>query len=165
MKLYLKQKFFSWKDRAWVKNENGDDCYFIEGKVISLGKKLHVMDAQGTEVAFVRQKVLSFLPTFFVEIDGREVAQIKKKFTMLKPKYVIDGPNWEVQGDFFGHDYVILEGERTVVSIHKKWMSWGDSFEVDIANGTNEVMALSVVLAIDAVMDAEQAAAAASSSS
>ena len=163
MKLYLKQKFFSWKDRAWVKNEFGEDSYFIEGKVVSLGKKLRLMDTQERELAFIRQKVPALLPTFFIEIDGRQVAQIKKQFTFLKPKYVIDGPGWEVQGDFFGHDYVVLEGDKTVISIHKKWMSWGDSFELDIAYGTDPVLALSVVLAIDAVMDAETAAAASSS--
>lgn len=162
MKLYLKQKFFSWKDRAWVKDEAGQDRYFIEGKVLSFGKKLHVMDAEGKEVAFVRQKVFTFLPTFFVEIDGKEVAQIKKKFTFLKPKYVVEGLGWEVQGNLLGHDYTIMEGERTVVSIHKKWMSWGDAFELDIEYGTDEVLALAVVLAIDAVLDAQQAAAAAS---
>ena len=164
MKLYLKQKFFSWKDRAWVKDETGMDRYFVEGKVLSLGKKLHVMDAQGNEVAFVRQKVLSFLPTFFVEIGGNEVAQIKKKFTFLKPRYIVEGPGWDVQGDLLDHDYVITAADQPIVSIHKKWMSWGDSYELDIAYGANEILALAVVLAIDAVMDAQQNAAVAASS-
>lgn len=43
-----------------------------------------------------------------------------------------------------------------IVTIHKAWMSWGDTFELEIANENDEITALAVVLAIDAVMDAQQ---------
>ena len=165
MKLYLKQKFFSWKDRAWVRDETGADRYFIEGKVFSIGKKLWIMTPQGEELAYVRQKVPTLMPRFIVEIGGREVAQIAKKFTFLKPKYEIEGLGWTVEGDFLSHDYTVFSVERPIITIHKKWMSWGDSFEVDIGQGTDEVLALAVVLAIDAVMDAQAAASSAASTS
>ena len=35
-------------------------------------------------------------------------------------------------------------------------MTWGDTYELDIADAENEVMALAVVLAIDCVLDAQQ---------
>ncbi len=165
MKLYLKQKFFSWKDRAWVKDETGADRYFIEGKVLSIGKKLWIMTPEGEQLAFVRQKVPTLMPKFIVEIGGSEVAMIAKKFTFLKPKYEIDGLGWTVQGDFFGHDYTVYACERPIITIHKKWMTWGDTFELDIAQGTDEVLALAVVVAIDAVMDAQQASSSAAFSS
>ncbi len=163
MKLYIKQKVFSFKDRFTVKDAQGEDRYFVEGKLISFGKKLTVTDAAGNEVAFVRQKVLSLLPKFFVEVGGQEVAQIKKQFTLLKPKYSVEGLNWNVEGDFFSHDYQIVENDAVIASIHKRWMVWGDTFELDISDSADEVMALAVILAIDAVMDAAQAAAASSS--
>ena len=47
-----------------------------------------------------------------------------------------------------------------ILSIHKQWMAWGDTFELDIAPGADEVLAMAVVLAIDAVMDCQTAAAA-----
>ena len=162
MKLYMKQKVFSWKDKFTVKDERGEDRYFVEGKVLSVGKKLTVTDHLGREAAFIHQKVLSFMPRFFVDIDGAEVAEIVKKFTLFKPKYQVKGPGWDVQGSVFEHNYQITEGGAPVVSIYKKWMAWGDTFELDIAPGTNEVLAVAVVLAIDAVMDSQAAAAAAS---
>ena len=165
MQLYIKQKVFSFKDRFTVKDAAGEDRYFVEGKLISLGKKLTVTDEAGNEVAFVHQKVLSLLPKFFVEVNGSEIAQIKKKLTFLKPKYVVEGLDWEVEGNFLAHDYSITENGNVIASIHKRWMSWGDSFELDISDGADEVVALAVILAIDAVMDASAAAAASSSSS
>lgn len=156
MQLYMKQKVFSWKDKFSILNSFGEDKYYVEGKAISLGKKLRIYDTAGRELAFVNQKVISLMPKFSVEMNGQEVAVIKKKFTFLKPRYYIEGPGWEVQGDFFGHDYQITENGNAIVSIHKKWMAWGDTFELDIADESREVLALAVVLAIDAVMDAQQ---------
>ena len=156
MQLYMKQKVFSWKDKFTITDSVGEDKYYVEGKAISMGKKLRIFDTQGNELAFVNQKVFSFMPKFAVEIDGEQVALIRKKFSFLKPKYEIDGLGWEIQGDFLGHDYVITENENPIVSIHKKWMTWGDTFELDNSDEKHEVLAVAVVLAIDAVMDSQE---------
>ena len=160
MKLYIKQKVFSWKDKFTVKDEGGNDRFFVEGQLFSLGKKLHVTDSEGTEVAFIQQKLLTFLPKFFVYIGDRQVAEIVKEFTLFKNKYRIDGLGWEVNGNFLDHDYEITNKGRPIVRISKAWFTWGDSYEVDIANGVDPVIAIAVVLAIDCVLDAQRAAAA-----
>ena len=156
MHLYMKQKVFSWKDKFSIQDEEGNDRYYVEGKVFSIGKKLHVYDKDNNELAFVSQKVVSLMPKFTVEMGDEEVAVIKKKMTFLKPSYYIEGLGWEVQGNFSGHDYEITENGQPVVAIHKKWMSWGDSFELDVADESREVLAVAVVLAIDAVIDSQQ---------
>ena len=58
-------------------------------------------------------------------------------------------------GDVFGHDYTVCAGETPVITVHKKWMSWGDAYELDIGYGADELLALAVTLAIDAVLDAQ----------
>lgn len=155
MKLYIRQKVFSWGDRFTVMDEAGEDRYFVEGEIFSLGKKLHVCRMDGTEAAFIQQKVFSFLPRFFVFVGEEQVAEIVKEFSFLRPVYSIQGLGWEIEGDFWSHDYVIAAGGREIVSIHKEWMSWGDCYELDIADGENEILALSVVLAIDCVLAAQ----------
>ena len=159
MYLYMKQKVFSWKDKFSIQDAFGQDKYYVEGKMISIGKKLRLYDAAGNELAFINQKVVALMPKFSVEIGGQEAAVIKKKFSFFKPKYYIEGPGWEVEGDFFGHDYTITENGNPIVSIHKKWMAWGDTFELEIADESREVLALATVLAIDAVLDSQQAGA------
>ena len=157
-KLYLKQKVFSWKDRAVVKNEAEEDCYFIEGKILSIGKKLHITNKYDEEVAQIHQKVLSLLPKFYIYVNDNQVAEVKKKFTLLRQRYVIDGLGWEVNGDFMDHEYTISKQDREIVRIHKAWFSWGDSYELTISEGVDEVMALAVALAIDCVLDAQEMA-------
>ena len=155
-KLYMKQKVFSWKEHFTVKNDVEEDCYTVEGDAVVVGgKKLHIKDMAGNEVAMIQQKLLSFKPKFFVFIRGEQVAEIVKKFSLLKPKYVISGPDWEVKGSIFEHDYTITDQDGEVVSLHKAWLSWGDSYELSIADRVDEKMALAVVLAIDCVLEAQ----------
>ena len=75
MKLYMKEKVFSWTDQFTVKDAEGRDKYFVEGEFLSWGKKLHVRDAEGREVAFIKQEVLTLMPRYSVFMAGREVAQ------------------------------------------------------------------------------------------
>ena len=91
MKLYIKEKVFSWGDKFTVKDASGADKYIVEGEVFSWGKKLHVYNMAGEEMAFIKQEIWSFLPRFYVFCGGRQVAQIRKEFTFLFPKYSIDG--------------------------------------------------------------------------
>lgn len=153
MKLYIKEKVFSWGDKFSVKDEYGNDKYYVEGEVFSWGKKLHVYDIKGNEVAFIKQEVFSFLPCYRVFCGDRQVAEIRKEFTFLFPKYTIDCLRWKIEGTFMAHDYQITKNGHTIVSINKEWMTWGDSYELDITNSEDEIVALAVVLTIDCVME------------
>ena len=163
MKLYIKEKVFSWGDKFTVKDAYGEDKYIVEGEVFTFGKKLHVYDRAGREVAFIKQEIWSFLPRYYVFCGDRQIAEIKKEFTFLFPRYTIEGLGWEIDGSFMAHDYQITKQGRKIVTISKEWMTWGDSYELDIADPADELVALAVVIAIDCVT--ETASAAASSAS
>lgn len=164
-RLYMKQKIFSLRDRFTVKDEREQDRYYVEGEIFTIGKRLHICDMTGNEVAYIQQKVLTFLPRFFVYVGGVQIAEIVKEFTFLRPCYRIEGPGWRVNGDFWAHDYEIVDaGGRPIVTVHKVWLSWGDSYELQITRSEDEVQALATVLAIDCVLDAASAGAAVTSS-
>ena len=153
MKLYIKEHVFSWGDRFTVRDSYGNDKYIVEGEVFSWGRKLHVYNLRGDEVAYIRQELFSFLPRYSVYCDGIQIAQIKKEFTFLFPRYSIEGLGWEIEGRFLAHDYEITQAGRPIVTIRKEWMTWGDSYELDIADPANEIVALAVVLTIDCVVE------------
>ena len=158
MKLYIKEKVFSWGDKFTVKDEYGNDKYFVQGEVFSWGKKLHVCDSEDREVAFIKQEVWSLLPRFYVFCGDEQIAEIKKEFTFLFPKYSIQGLGWEIEGRLMAHDYEIIKNGKSIVTISKEWMTWGDSYELNIANPEDEIVALAVVLTIDCVMEASSSA-------
>ena len=157
MKLYIKQKVFSWADRFCVRDETGADRYYVEGEIFTWGKKLHVYDMQDREVVFIQQKVFSFRPSYYIHVDGVQAAEIVKRFTFMRPIYYVEGPNWEVEGRFLYHEYEITKGGASLATIHKEWMAWGDSYEIDIADTEDERLALAVVLAIDCAIDSDEA--------
>ena len=55
-------------------------------------------------------------------------------------------------------EYEITKAGRTIVTISKKWMTWGDSYELNIANPADEIVALAVVLTIDCVTESNSGA-------
>ena len=152
MKFYIKQKVFSWSDKFTVMDEDGNSRYFVEGEIFSWGKKLHVYDGAGNEIAFIKQEVWSFLPCYHVYVRDNWIADIKKEFTFFFPKYRIEGLGWEIEGSFMAHDYSITKDGRTIASICKEWMTWGDSYEIDVLDPANQLIALAVVLTIDCVL-------------
>jgi uncharacterized protein YxjI len=150
MKLYIKQKVFSWTDKFTVKDEFGADRYYVEGEFFSWGKKLHVYEAQtGSEAAFIQQKVFSFLPRYYVFVNEVQVLEIVKEFTLLRPRYTVSGKNWDIEGDFFSHEYTVTQNGMQVAGITKEWLSWGDSYAITIDRPEDEVPALAAVIAID----------------
>ena len=153
MKLYIKEKVFSWGDKFTVKDEFGNDKYLVQGEVFSWGKKLHVYDHAGREVAFIKQEVWSFLPRYYVFCGDEQIAEIKKEFSFFFPRYSIQGLGWEIEGKFMAHDYEITQNGDSIVSIRKEWMTWGDSYELNIVYPQDEIVALAVVLTIDCVME------------
>ena len=156
MRLYMKEKVFSWNERFTVKDENGWDKYFVEGEFFSLGKKLHLLNVHGDEVAFIQQRLFTLMPRYTVSVAGRELAEIRKEFTFFYQRYVIDGLGWEIDGDVWAHDYVIRKNGRTIVRITKEWFTWGDSYVLDILDPADELVALAVVLTVDCVAEASQ---------
>jgi uncharacterized protein YxjI len=157
MRLYMKQKVFSFRDRFTVKDETGADRYFAEGELFSWGKKLHVYEAlSGHEAAFLKQRVFSFLPRFEIYVGERLVTEVVKKFTPFRQSYAFSGLDWRLEGDFWAHDYTVVSGGQTIVTVRKAWFSWGDSYELALAPGVNEPLVLAAVLAVDCVLDAAQ---------
>ena len=92
--------------------------------------------------------------------DRVERAEIVKRFTFFFEKYEIEGLDWTIEGDFWAHEYRITQNGREIVSISKEWFTWGDCYALDIADSADEMLALAVVLAIDAVHAQANAAAA-----
>ncbi len=147
------------KDRFTIMNEHGEVCFTAEGEFWTLTRKLHVYDHEMNEVIFIRQQ-LSFGYVFDVIVDGHLFCVVRKKFA-LKPVYEIEGLDWTASGAWHDHEYEISDPSRVIVSIHKEWMSFGDSYELDVRDPADELPAIAVVLAIDMVLAAQAAAAAA----
>lgn len=154
MKLYVKQKVFSFRDKFFVVDENEREQYYVEG-AISFGKKLHVYDNYKNELACVYEKFMSFMPRYYVSQYGEVIAEIVREFSFFKPKYRIENIGWHIEGDIFEHEYSICDDQNCIAKVSKAWFSFGDAYEIDVNEeaGCDPVIALAVVLVIDACLE------------
>ena len=155
MKYFMKQQVFSWRDRFYIRDESGRDIFSVEGELLTLGAKLHVYGAGGQEVAFIHQKLLSFMPRYIIDIAGSEIGTVIQRISFFKGRYDVEGLNWSAEGSFGAHEFWIQDaGQRQVMSVRKAWFTWGDSYEIDIADENDVLPAICVLLAIDMSIEA-----------
>ncbi|MFC4713677.1 LURP-one-related/scramblase family protein [Planococcus dechangensis] len=161
--LFIKQKVFSLSEKFTVKDEQERDVYFVEGSFLKIPKTFSILDAERNEITLITKKTFSFLPTFFVEVDGQEAVTIKKDFTFFKQRYAIEAAGIDVQGNWWDMEFDIVKNGAVIGSVSKQWFSWGDSYAVQVLDEELEHLVISLVVAIDCVK-ADQAAAASAGS-
>ena len=153
MKLLIEERIFSWNDRFTVWDEAGNDRYYVEGELFSWGKKLHVCDLSGREVAYIEQQIFRFRPRYSVYAHGELIGEVVKEFSFFRPRYTVEGADWDVEGDFWAHDYTVSRRGQVVVDIQKEWFTWGDCYTLNILDPRDELQALALVLAIDCAVE------------
>ena len=150
MKLYFKQRFFSWFDSYDIFYEDGSVAYTVKGK-LSWGHKLVIYDMAGRECGLVKQKVLTFLPKLELYINGGYMGCIRRRFSFIHPKYEIDFNGWKVIGNFLEWNYTITDARGYVVAaVDKELFHLTDHYAIDVANPSDALPALMFTLAIDA---------------
>lgn len=155
MKLYIKQKIFSFKDKFNVFDDRGEIKYTAEGEILTLGKKLHIRDTAGREVIFIKQRLLTFLPKYEISVLENSPVEIVKNFTIFRHEYVI--PAWDIviKGDFFAHEYEVFRNGRKIAHLSKEWLTWGDTYAINIGDPADELMALAAILVVDCCMEVQ----------
>ena len=150
MKLYFKQRFFSWFDSYDIYLEDGSTFYTVEGQ-LSWGHCLHILDDAGRHIATVKEQVLTLLPRFDFYIGDERVGTLKREFTFLSPAYDLDCCGWRVTGNWLEWNYQILRRDgSTAAVIRKELFHWTDTYTIETEYDEDALCALMVVLAIDA---------------
>lgn len=155
MRYLMKQKLFCLGDDFVIKNEAGDEVFFVDGKVFTIGQKLSFQDMQRRELAFIQQKLLVWGPTYEIYRDGALAAVVKKHlFTFFRCAFTVDVPgpdDIEAQGSFLDLEYTFTRGGRQVAEVSKRWFAFTDTYGVDIADGEDDVLLLASTVVIDMV--------------
>ena len=151
----MRQRILSWGDDFSIRDADGQEVYYIDGKVFSFGNKLSIKDSSGAELARINQKLLSIGPQYEIVSGGQTVAVVKKHlFTPFRARFTVDVPgpdDLEAKGDFLDHEYVFERSDRVVARVSKKWFSLADTYAVEIDQGQDDVLILAAAVVIDLV--------------
>jgi len=93
MQYVMKERWLALGNDFAITDTEGNEVYYVDGRAFSMGDKLSFQDASRREVAFIRQRLLSWGPTYEITRNGALVATVKKKlFTLLRHRFFVDVP-------------------------------------------------------------------------
>jgi uncharacterized protein YxjI len=151
----MKQEFWCLGDDFVIRDEQGNSCYQVDGSAFSFGHKLSFQDMEGREVATIRERLLSWGPSYEIGLSGQGITTVSKEhFTFFYCKFEIDGPgpqDYEADGDFLDHEYKIKGRDGIAAEITKRWFSLTDSYGIEVADDSNPVLMLATAVVIDLV--------------
>lgn len=151
MKLYIKQKIFSLNDKYNIYDENENQVYYVTSDYFTIGAKMHFMDVNDDELFFIRRKLTFLVASYEIYKKGTLCATVNQKLSLFRGKLDINSSygNFEIRGDFFGMNFEIYKNGSLFGSISKKWMSWGDTYELNILESENISFFCALVITID----------------
>jgi uncharacterized protein YxjI len=160
MRYVMKQKLFSFTDDYKITDADGKDVYYVDGKLLSLGKNLSFQDMEQRELAHIQQKLLNWGPTFEITHDGELVAVVKKElFTFFHCVFHVDEPGHDAltaEGNFNDHEYVFTRAGQQVASVSKQWFTFADTYGVEVEGEEDPVLILACTVVIDEACHGDQ---------
>lgn len=91
------------------------------------------------------------MPQYEIYINGELAATLTKAFSFFKHNFYYEGVDWHIEGDFFAHDYSITCNGQNVMSMSKRWFSWGDTYDLNLNEKFNPLLSLASCIVIDCV--------------
>lgn len=150
MKMLFKQRFFSWFDSYDIFDESGRTLYSVKGE-LSWGHLLRVYSADGRELGYIKERVLTWLPKFEIYISDVCVGSVKKELTFFRPRFMVDYNGWHVDGNFWEWDYSVTDASGGyIATVTKELWRLTDTYLIDVYDPENALVTLMLVLAIDA---------------
>jgi uncharacterized protein YxjI len=152
----MKSRFFSLKEDFWIKNEYGEDTFFVDKKFLSLGLQFNMI--KNNEILYsVKEKLLTFLSNYEIYDNMEVVAKVNQKLTFMRDKIKVDSKYGEftIQGNLFDYSYRIYQDNIVVAKIEKEIFAFTDNYEVDI-DFEDEAFILTLVVIIDNIIDKQK---------
>lgn len=108
----------------------------------------------------IRQDVMHLQPTFNIlsardDDLGRELAVVKKKFTFSHNKFKIESVYGQYdlrRLDILAHSYTLVKSCQIVATISKSFVSFTDSYDVEISGDEDHAFILALAIVLDQII-------------
>lgn len=148
MKLYIKQSVFTLGESFEVRDEFNNTVFYVKGSFVRIPKLFKIYDAHQNQVATIESQLFRWMAHYDITTQHKAIT-LKRVFTFYKQQYELLGTPWVLKGDFWSHEYSVVNGTQPVMRISKHWFTWGDSYELLIQNEEDALLCLAIVIAVD----------------
>jgi uncharacterized protein YxjI len=149
----IRQQMISIGKDFYVETADGQQAFFVDGKVLALQETFVIQDMKGHEMATIQERRLALRETMDIYRGGRVIATVRKAWIkIIGDRYLVDrkgAPDWEVRGNLFDREYGIYEGSRRIAQISKGWFSLTDTYGIDVLPGLDDALIIAVCIVID----------------
>lgn len=150
----MREKLISIGDDYWIENDRGEKVFKVDGKVLRVRDTLIFEDRDGKELAKIQERMFHIRDTMEIEDHhGHRIALVKKALiSPFRDRWTVkvkDGPDLEVKGNIFDHEYHIGEEHHKIAEVSKKWFRVRDTYGVEIEPGHDDILILAVCACID----------------
>jgi|WetSurMetagenome_2_1015567.scaffolds.fasta_scaffold655062_1 uncharacterized protein YxjI len=155
----LRDKLFSLGGDLTITDEHGIQVLYVDGKVLSLGRRLELRDQKNETVATIQQRIVALRPTYDIHLPGNVNVNISERFSLIGDKLKIDVPgnnDLEVHGNLVHHEYDIDRHGKRVARVTRAWISLVDSYGVEVNDDEDALLVLCCAVVIDELLDKER---------
>ncbi|MDR3292818.1 MAG: LURP-one-related family protein [Clostridiales bacterium] len=153
MQLYLKQKVFAIREKFNFFDADQNLVYRAEGSFFALPKRYTLIQNE-RPVVEIERKIFTLLAEYkiFSPNDPTDPIRLKKKFS-FKQNFDLFTPNglYKIEGSLFGFSFSLIDtAGASVMSVQKKYLSWGDAYEIFIDEAKiDPALACGIIISFD----------------
>lgn len=154
MRVIIKNKFFSVGGSSSVKDESGQDVFFVKGRALSPTHVKWVCDRNKRKLFKVRNKWFNFFShKAYVYENGAKIARVKHPPFGGK-KFIIEGYKDEIliDGEYFSTLSTITKNGTPIGTINRQFTVVNDTFSLE-ADEVDMPFLIALVIAIDNIFD------------
>ena len=135
----------------------GKAKYYVDNKVLRARETFNIRSSRHGEVLYqVQERKLRVRDTMKIEDgNGDEIAKIKKRAVgVVRDNFVVKvrgDRDWQIHGAILDHDFTVKENGKTIVKVHKNWVTpIKDCYFIDIDEDCDDkALALMVVIGLE----------------
>lgn len=153
MQYQILQRAFTISRNFVVKDNRNVDVFAIRSVWFAFTRRLSFTDAQGNELAIIRQKFWSFIPTCEIYRGDKLYATIRAGvMPSLQSVFDIDIPGHEhYKAEGISLDYTVTRSDTWIARVIGRWAPNVHNYGVEILPGEDDVLILALVVAIDTI--------------
>lgn len=154
MQFFMKEKLISIHGIYHIYDMEGSECYYVKSKAISITRKTYLYDMQDSEIAFIHAKPISMHAVHYITMANGEETEVEtKKLIQVHMNLNVPGFGWHLEGKIMAHDFSILdEQNHTIATVHRKWISLGEGFEINVENDSQGEKVLAVMIVLEQIL-------------